>query len=538
MYNRLKINALLFFLFFPINVWAWECEVFIAGPNVIKKGQTITLTAQGAPEGGSYSWSNTNNLVANGSSATLTADQAPEYSEYIQVRVKYSSPRGKICSATKYVWFCRCYTKISGPDKYRIEESPIQLSASGDPPGGTFEWTPAHGLTADGDSAEFKSETLGQETLSVYYTPPGETEPCEATHKIEVVEQCAVSIAGDTAVRENKRITLTATGVPEGGTYEWQKIEGLSDDDGNTAEFKGQTPGLVDIEVTYTPEDSDKGCTANHNVEVQEECLIKIEAPKLTINVGETITLNAVGNPEGGKFYWPSLAELVNHGQTADFTGMEPGDFTIELAYQPDDGGVPCISEPLVVTVIQECHITIMGPSETKIGQTISFQVLTDEGEEGGGTIQWIEEPGLVANGNTAEFTGQYAGQITIGVIYTPPGSKKSCPLIEHKITVIEECSVILSGPSEIDFGETAEYQAFGSSEGGIYVWYGPPNLEVNYNKAKFAGLVAGTKAISVSYRPESGGSEDNTIRDLTATKENNIEQCTDTKIVTVTSIC
>jgi hypothetical protein len=121
--NRLRTKILLFSLiilvFHPVFTYAWECEVTLDGPNVIKEGQAITLSASGAPAGGSYSWSNTPNLVPNGSTAQLTGYK-PLYSEYIYVTITYTSPKGKKCHARKAIWVCICYVKINGPEEFKI----------------------------------------------------------------------------------------------------------------------------------------------------------------------------------------------------------------------------------------------------------------------------------------------------------------------------------------------------------------------------------------------------------------------------------
>ncbi|MCD4719842.1 MAG: hypothetical protein K8S13_08270 [Desulfobacula sp.] len=519
MNNKIKILCLLFItIICPISVIAWDCEVETNGPDVIKKGQTITLTADGAPEGGSYSWSNTKNLEAHGSFALLSAPEAPEFSEYIPVTVTYTSPKGKKCSDKKYIWFCRCYTKISGPNKYKIGDPPINLTASGDPSGGIFEWTQTPGLTANGSSAVFESDTPQEVSLEISYTPPGETDPCYDTHPVEVAVKCAVSISGKSVVRKASNITLTATGEPEDGIFEWPAIQGLSSEGGNTAVFTGQAPGNVDINVFYTPPDEEEACPGTHNVIVLEKCLTSITGHD-TVDIGKKITLTATGNPEGGSFYWPSIPELTNNGQTAEFTGLSSGYVTLNVTYIPDDGGEPCRSEAFTITVIQKCNVDITGPSQAKIGETILFTASAGEGEgeeEGGGTFEWLETPGLIPNGNTAQFTGQYPGNITVGVIYTPPGEEESCPVEEHTITITAECSVILNGPSEINLGETATFTAFGSEEGGSYIWLGIEDLITDHNTAQFTGLFPGTYVIKVFYYPESSEEGCSATRQIT----------------------
>jgi hypothetical protein len=299
--NRLRTKTLLFSLiilvFHPVFTYAWECEVTLDGPNVIKEGQAITLNASGAPAGGSYSWSNTPNLVPNGSTAQLTGYK-PLYSEYIYVTITYTSPKGKKCHARKAIWVCLCYVKINGPDEFKIGDPPITLTAKGDPSGGTYEWSNTPGLVANGSIAEFTAHEPGDVTIEVAYNPPGDGEPCYGTHTITVLKECSVSISGPSVVGIGNHITLTASGSPEGGAYFWEKQPGLLRGT-SSASFTGQEPGDVAIVVFYKPPDGGEPCPATHNVTVFG--VESITEPSC-INSGTTLTsgdFSIVTNPSG-----------------------------------------------------------------------------------------------------------------------------------------------------------------------------------------------------------------------------------------------
>jgi len=298
--NRLRTKILLFSLiilvFHPVFTYAWECEVTLDGPNVIKEGQTITLSASGAPAGGSYSWSNTPNLVPNGSTAQLTGYK-PLYSEYIYVTITYTSPKGKKCHARKAIWVCICYVKINGPEEFKIGDPPIILTAEGDPSGGTYEWSNTPGLIANGSTAEFTGQEPGNATIEVTYTTP-DGKVCTNTHTVTVLEECLVSISGPSVVGVGNHITLTASGSPEGGTYIWEKPPGLLPGT-SSAMFTGQEPGDVAIEVVYTPPDGGELCPATHKITVFG--IESITGPSC-VNSGTTLTredFSIVTNPSG-----------------------------------------------------------------------------------------------------------------------------------------------------------------------------------------------------------------------------------------------
>jgi len=149
------------------------------------------------------------------------------------------------------------------------------------------------------------------------------------------------------------------------------------------------------------------------------------------------------------------------------------------------------------------CYVKINGPEEFKIGDPPI--TLTAKGDPSGGTYEWSNTPGLVANGSTAEFTGQEPGDVTIKVTYNPPGDGEPC-YGTHTITVLKECSVSISGPSVVGIGNHITLTASGSPEGGAYFWEKQPGLLPGTSSASFTGQEPGDVAIVVFYKPPDGG--------------------------------
>ena len=355
--NSLRTKILLFSLiilvFYPVFTYAWECEVTLDGPNVIKEGQAITLSASGAPAGGSYSWSNTPNLVPNGSTAQLTGYK-PLFSEYIYVTITYTSPKGKKCHARKAIWVCICYVKINGPEEFKIGAPPIILTAEGDPSGGTYEWSNTPGLAANGSTAEFTGREPGNVTIEVTYTTP-DGKVCTNTHTVAVLKECSVSISGPSVVGVGNHITLTASGSPEGGTYVWKKPPGLLPGT-SSAIFTGQEPGDVAIEVVYTPPDSGESCPATHNVTVFG--VESITGPSC-VNSGTTLAredFSIVTNPSG-------FEDLVIVSPLSFSTLSQSAEVTV-TAYSGTGAG----SDEATTT------ITVVN-SNVKSGKSISFEI-------------------------------------------------------------------------------------------------------------------------------------------------------------------
>ena len=195
------INVLLIFILLPVHLsFGWECDVILDAPRSIKVGQQKTLSASGTPVGGSYAWSSISNLVPTGATATLTGFE-PTYSEYIRVTAAYTSPRGKRCSGSKYIWVCMCEAKISGPTSMILGET-VNLSATAYPEdGGSYTWNGPAGLTAGlpPNTAVFVPAAAGEAQITVDYTAPDGTTCTSAIHRITVKEECSVAISGPPA---------------------------------------------------------------------------------------------------------------------------------------------------------------------------------------------------------------------------------------------------------------------------------------------------------------------------------------------------
>ena len=238
----------------PDFLLAWECEVAVSGPNTVKLNQAITLSALGTPEGGSYSWSRTPKLVPNGSTATLTGFQ-PTYSEYIKVVGYYTSPKGKKCSDTKWIWACLCnITSLTGPAEAEVGQE-VTLSAQAEPTGGNYTWTINSGtgtLTPSDSSAVFIGDKGGPVEIKVSYVPPEGGEPCVKYHTIQVNEVCAVTLTGDMYQRPVCRsVDFSAAGTPAGGTCSWTVGNGINSN-GCNAVYNADDAGYDTVTVTYT----------------------------------------------------------------------------------------------------------------------------------------------------------------------------------------------------------------------------------------------------------------------------------------------
>jgi hypothetical protein len=254
-------------LHMPSMLLAWECDVTVSGPKTIKLEQQITLSATGTPAGGAYSWSRTPNLIPHGSTATLTGFE-PTFSEHIKVLGYYTTPKGKKCSDTKWIWACICsMNAIQGQSTARIQEE-TELRVTAVPAGGSFLWTVNSGtgtLTQNGSSAIFVGDKDGPVEIKVSYTPHEGGEPCTQYHTIAVKGECNVTLTGDMYQRQICRpVDFHALGTPAGGTYTWMARNSIKYT-GSEAIYTEDRPGNDNIVVAYTSPDGTT-CEANKNI--------------------------------------------------------------------------------------------------------------------------------------------------------------------------------------------------------------------------------------------------------------------------------
>lgn len=247
---------------------AWECAVNLNAPRAIGVGETKTLYATGTPDGGSYSWTNLSSLVPSGSTATLTGFQ-PTYSDYINAGVTYTSPSGRRCSDSKYIWVYSCDVNLTGPSEIKVGEQVTYLAYTySHSTNGTYSWNGPRGLTplAVNDAAIFIAVEPGDTTLTVTYTD-GECSKSDS-HLVKVIPDCTVSITGPTEVPLTGTVTLMGKATPEGGTFTWDNVSTVVPSVGNIfAYVQGSTPGIQTVTANYTTPDGYSCAPATHDIE-------------------------------------------------------------------------------------------------------------------------------------------------------------------------------------------------------------------------------------------------------------------------------
>lgn len=478
----------------PVNAYSWECEVTLDGPNSIKVGQQITLSALGAPEGGSYSWSNTPNLVPYGAIAVLTGF-VPSNSDYIWVTVTYTSPKGKKCSDRKGIWVCKCYVEISGPTEVKTDEM-ITLTAQGEISGGSYEWSAVPGLVPNGSTAQFTGQFPGDVAIKVTYTnPDGKT--CYDIHTITVKEECSVTILGPSVVGIGNNITLAASGTPTGGIYIWTPMQGLVPGT-SSATFFGKSSGNVTIEVAYTSPDGGGPCIDTHIVTVFG--VESITGPSC-VKSGSTLTkadFTIVTNP-------PGFEDLVT---------VSP--LTFSTLYQTEDVTVTAYSGTSMASDEKSTTITVIN-NNVKTGTDVSFDIpnYISKPLEALGLADKVvisvknsyerfmeccsPEAASSAKGNTSVGLNVAAGPFAIIGIPLPPKAKKWVSADLVNITLSGEGDVAIDGSSNA-CEDTTQWSGGGDLTAGVKVG-GDLTLKVPYVivlKKEIKGSISITEKLGI----------------------------------------
>lgn len=313
-------------------------------------GQTTTLTANGVPGGGTYLWSpsgNTSNteVVSPSSTTTYTVQYTtgsgcsgtavatvvvnpiptvnvdnptacPSTTAVINSTVSpgggtyFWSPGGQttpsiVVTPTAPTTYTLLYTSPAGCTNSAVSNVNVSptptvsvnnaticsgqsatLSAIVNPPGGTYSWTP------------------GGFTTSSIVVSPGATQVynLEYTNGCSTITSATVYVNPSPIVSVNspslcagQSTTLTANGVPGGGTYNWNP------GGATTSTLAITPPTSINYTVTYTDANS---CTATAISTVIVNPIPTVAVNNATICGSGSATLVANVNPTGGLYSW------------------------------------------------------------------------------------------------------------------------------------------------------------------------------------------------------------------------------------------
>jgi hypothetical protein len=350
-------------------------------------GQFTSLAATGTPAGGSYTWSPTVGMTPSaGNVATVSV--APSANQTYAVTYSLA---GCTNSASRGVNVYPNVSANAGVDQtYCLPvASTITLGGSPTANGGsgtfTYAWSPNTRLSST--TAANPTITSAVASSITYYVTVTDTKSgCSSVDSmvLTINSQATVSIASpDTNLCSGQSTTLTATGLPAGGTYQWSPTNFMTPVAGNTATVTVAPAANQTYLVTYTA----SGCSGT--------------AAK-TVNVVPAVVAHSGGN----QTYCMPYASVVTLGGSPTATG---GSGNFSYSWSP--------STRLSSTTVANPTLT------SNVASTIKYFVTVTDNVSGCSSVDSLTltlNPAVIADAGTAKSTCAGTGVVLGGA---PTGS-------------------------------------------------------------------------------------------------------------------
>ncbi len=268
-----------------------------------------------------------------------------------------------------------------------------------------------------------------------------------------------VSVQGDVAIEVGKTATFTAT--TNDGTdaeYEWS----TSDANVATVGADGVVTGVAEGTAIITATGKQTGAAGTWGVHVFAAAVepgkparVFVSGPAL-VEVGQAITLEAeTVDGEDTAYTWESSeAGIATVDEKGEVTGVAEGSVTI-TATGKETGEKGTWNVYVFETdepPLPEPKVTISGPSAVKIGETITLEATTTDGEDSG--YDWASSDEAIATVADGVVTGVAEGPVVITATGKDTGAKDQYNVYVF-VVVPPTPKVAVSGPSSVKIGET-----------------------------------------------------------------------------------
>jgi gliding motility-associated-like protein len=397
--------------------------VDIIGLLTINLSESTTLTATGTPVGGTYSWSPTTHLTPiTGGVVNVAPLSSANYT------VTYNI--GNSCTAVKTVTVVVNNPNLGLRDTTICQGSTVTLTANPAVLGGSFSWLPG-GETTESITVSPSSTTA----YSLNYNLNGVVMNQVAT--VTVINKPTVN-SNSSTICSGQSATLAATGMPSGGSYNWQP-------GGQTSNSITVTPSLTtNYNVIYTL----NGCkdTSVSVVTVNQKPTVDIR--DTTICKGQTVTISAIVNPSGGTYNWGSQS-------TPSITLTPMSTTPINLLYTVNG----CSSAASGVVTVNSIPTVSVTKDTICPGEVGSISAI---GIPSGGFYSWM--PNL---STTSSLTASPVTTTSYNVTYT----LNNCSISATGEIVVKPLPTISVVNDSICAGETGQLVAVPSLIGGNFSW-------------------------------------------------------------------
>ncbi|QIX60222.1 T9SS type A sorting domain-containing protein [Hymenobacter sp. BT18] len=391
----------------------------------------VTLTAQGAPAGGSYRWY----AAATGGTA-ISGATATTYSPNVNATTTYyvSTVSSAGCeSATRTAVTATVNALPTAPTTMansRCGTGAVSLEASGAPAGGAYRWyTTATGGAAINGATGATYTTPSLAATTTYYVSTVNSLGCESAARTAVVATINALPTAPTVTAAQRcgagELTLGAAGASAGGSYRWYtSATGSTAINGATTNAY-TTPSLSASTTYYVSIVNEAGCESATRAAVAATINALPVAPTVTapatVLLGQAATLSISGPATGVTYTWTGPGLSATSGSSVQATPTATGTATYTVTATTTAG---CTSSAQVSVTVMIPTVSSLLPAEGPIGSNITLtgtgfsmvsKVLIGNMEVAP-TSKTDTELVLVMPDVTGSLTGpQYAVQLTYG---------------------------------------------------------------------------------------------------------------------------
>ena len=433
-------------------VLAIEVEPFlgpqnIAGPPTVCAGTAGVNYSTDTIAGATYTWNVVGgNLVGGNGTPGIVVDWTNPGSASISVAV--TDQLG--CTAEPLelsVTVAPEPLADAGADTLICSGTSVQLGGSPTgPPGSTFQWNPANGLS-NANSATPTATPQAATTYVVLVNSGG----CTATDTIVVgVQETSAEAGDDDAICMGDTIPLNGSG---GNTYQWSPASELSDAGiAGPLAFPSSTTTFI-LQVTDSV-----GCTALDSVLIEVLALPTVDAgPDTTACAGSVIQLGgAPTGPPGAGYSWSPITGIDDPNSANPFATLSTSQ---NWVVQVTDSSGCASMDSVTVTVLQAPPLDAGADTLICPGDSVQLQAT------GTGTFIWSPASGLSDPSIAAPLASP--SQTTLYTVQLDDGN--GCPALDSLlVTVAPPVQAEAGSDVAICQGDTIALQASG---GGTYEW-------------------------------------------------------------------
>ncbi len=394
----------------------------------ICSGQSATINASVTPVlAGTYSW----NTGATSSSLTASPNTTTLYT------VTFTATGG--CPGTATGAITVNPTPVLTVNNPTIcDGQSATITATSSVPGGTFTWNPGAASTNS-----ITVNPLLTTSYTVNYSSPAGCAAAAVTSTVTVNPTPNVTV-NNTTICNGQTATLTATPSVPGGTYTWNNGS-------STQSISVNPTTTTSYTVNYSTAAGCSAPVATGTVTVNPTPTIT--ATSATICAGQSVTLNASTNTQGGTFTW-NPGGIV--GSTLTVSPQNTTTYT--LSYVSAAG---CVSNNATGTVTVNPIATLTVNNDTICDGNST--TLTATPSVPGGTFLWN-------NGATTQsITVSPNTTTTYTVDYTSAAGCSSAQATS--IVTVNPSPVVTVNNATICSGQTANLTAVSSLPMGVFSW-------------------------------------------------------------------